>query len=430
MRIRNHNLRLRAQKALCECLATLLVFSSPASFHGFSSVISFFTLVAGMASHSAWGTSGNCNSADGSNSQGGSNGGDQGGGGAGEFLFGIAAIIAAVAPMVVAGIESEKEQNIAKIEAETQITQAEIQTGTQKELANLSSQTALKQAEASREVAKMNNEAQTQRLQINIAAAQQQRNEDRQAQLEQLEFQRQAEAQKIALAERQADEAIQLARQNREAQSLQVALGGGSGLGSAQSASNSSTGANTLSPLASSLSSGAAQATASSPAPALKNTGTEIASTGNRNGGSSKINPSSTRQGMLPMARGFLQLQAPVSSANDKLMASLDSSLESVPALKKVFKRTSPKKNFGISKNANAGVRGFNEKLKPLRNSRALYANGADPKVGGSYPESEKLNKKRTALAEFAESVDSEPVFTQERGRGERTQPRRYGSTH
>lgn len=176
------------------------------------------------------------------------NPGDQNGGGAGQVLFGIAAIVAGVAPMFVASTESQKEQNIAQTQSEAQIQQAEIQNATQKELAQMSSQTALTQAQYSKDIAQMNNDAQSQRLQINLAAAQQQRNEQRQFQQEQATYQRQMEAQRVALAERQADESIRIAKETLEAKKLEATLKVANG---ATGAGNSAPGAS--SPLAAAL---------------------------------------------------------------------------------------------------------------------------------------------------------------------------------
>lgn len=406
------------RKALCEVLAAVLVFSGQGSLSFSSRVLTLsVTTLASLiiekrAEASSTPQPGMQGQGDGMGNQ--QNPGDQGGGGAADFLFGIAAIIAAIAPMIVAGIESEKEQKIAKIEADTQITQAEIQTSTQKELANLSSQTALKQAEASREVAIMNNEAQTQRLQINLAFAQQQRNEERQDQQAQLEIQRQAQAQQIALAERQAEEAKELVRKNNEAQSLQVALAGGTG--ASPSASQSLTPVN---PLASSLLGAGATASAAS------SSSSKPASSVGLNSSA----PSAVLSGNLPMARGlFEESESGVKkdqSTSSRLLASVDTSitsLESVDGLQTILKRTSKNKGFGIPRIALNGKRGL--VAKPLRNGRGLYANGSDPRVGGSYPDG---LKKRAVLLDFAPRAETKPALLGERIKKSQNP---LGSTH
>ena len=151
--------------------------------------------------------------------------GQQGGQG-GSVLSGIAQIIAAAAPMVVAAMESDKEQKVAKIETEAQITQAQLQADTQMALAQESSKASMAQAQMSKEVAQMNNEEQTKRQLITLSAQQQVRNEERALQAEKDQIQRDLEAQKIVLAQKQADEAIRLAEEKLEAQRLAATLSG------------------------------------------------------------------------------------------------------------------------------------------------------------------------------------------------------------
>lgn len=143
-----------------------------------------------------------------------------------QFLFGIAAIIGAAAPMVVAGIESDKEQKITKIETEAQIKQTEIQTETQKELAVLSASTSLEQTKAQKDIAIINNNAETDRLNMNLTAASQQRAEERLQQAQALAMQQQMELAKIQWAQKQAEETIRLAEQGLERQRLEAALAG------------------------------------------------------------------------------------------------------------------------------------------------------------------------------------------------------------
>lgn len=238
------------------------------------------------------------------------NPGDQNGGGAGQILFGIAAIIGAVAPMIVASQEAQSQQNIAQTQAQAQIQQAEIQTSTQKEMAQMSAQTALAQAQTQQQVAKMNNDAQTERLQINLAASQQQRNEQRQAEGEQLTLQRQLEAQKVALAMQKADQDILMARQSLEAQKLQMAASGSSPSSNANAATTAG------SPIAAAL---AAQAVGES------TTGT------NSSNAVAGLRTTSAKS-----ARGLI-------SATNRLLASLDggalSDAENIPAVRKVLDR-------------------------------------------------------------------------------------------
>lgn len=288
---------------------------------------------------------------------------DQGGGGGADFLFGIAAIIAAVAPMVVAGIESEKEQKIATIETEAQIKQAEIQTSTQKEMAQLSSQTALAQAESSREVAKMNNDAQTQRLQINLAASQQQRNEERQFQQEQITYQRQMEAQRITLAERQAEESIRVAKETLEAKKLETALAGANAVGSPSATQGS--------PLASAL-----VANNSSGAPPAQGRGLGLAIA---------LAPT------IPRAR---------------LLASVEVG-ENAPFMQQVVRRQKLRgmKKGGLAAFTSRNVSGGRGLLKT---GRGMYQSGVSPLATGSFSE-ERVRAPR--VADFV--APEEPVIVE-----------------
>ena len=292
---------------------------------------------------------------------------DQGGGGGADFLFGIAAIIAAVAPMVVAGIESEKEQKIATIETEAQIKQAEIQTSTQKEMAQLSSQTALAQAESSREVAKMNNDAQTQRLQINLAASQQQRNEERQFQQEQITYQRQMEAQRIALAERQAEESIRVAKETLEAKKLETALAGASAVGSPAATQKTGLQNTQGNPLARAL-----VATNSAGAPPPQGRGLGLAAT-------------------VPRAR---------------LLASVEVG-ENAPFMQQVFRRQKLRrmKKGGLAAFTSPNVSGGRGLLKT---GRGMYQSGVSPLATGSFSE-ERVRAPR--VADFV--APEEPVIVE-----------------
>ena len=282
------------------------------------------------------------------------NPGDQNGGGAGEILFGIAAIVARVAPMFVASTESQKEQNIAQTQSEAQIQQAEIQNATQKELAQMSAQTALTQAQYSKDIAQMNNDAQTQRNQINLAAAQQQRNDQRQIQQEQATYQRQMEAQRVAIAERQADESIRIAKETLEAKKLEAALKVANG---ASGAGNSAQGA--TSPLAAAL--------------------TQYAM------GANPTARGVARPASQPTGRGL----APAPSA--RLLASVED-FESNSAIRGlVQKRKVPvRQRLGLSATASRSGAG------PLKN-RGLVSSGLSVVAAGSFPE-ERARTSRPAF--------------------------------
>lgn len=296
---------------------------------------------------------------------------DGNGGGAGQFLFGAAAIIAAISPMIVANTEAQKEQNITQIETQAQIKQAEIQTQTQKEMAQLSAQTSLAQAKAQQDIAMLNNNAQSERLQLNLAAAQAQRNEERQAQTQQLMMQQQMEAQRVALAQAQANETIRLARQNLEAQRLEAALNdtgmAPSNLPTGALAAGNSTGSFLTmgNPLASALT-----------AQALGN-----------NLGSSSAAATGNSGVMTTPARAIKRTAATPSALLASAVASEDEEFSFFPQLKK--KRAINKRRKG-----------------PISNSRGIYRNGLSLAAAGSFREQKRALRGRD-LTEFTRSGGS-----------------------
>lgn len=293
------------------------------------------------------------------------------GGGAGQFLFGAAAIIAAISPMIAASTEAQKEQNIAQIETQAQIKQAEIQTQTQKEMAQLSAQTSLAQAKAQQDIAMLNNNAQSERLQLNLAAAQQQRNEERQAQTQQLLMQQQIEMQKVALAEAQANETIRLFRQNLESQRLEAALND-----TGMAPSNLPTGA-----LAAANSTGSFLTMGNPLASAL------TAQALGNNLGSAAAATTGSGGVMTTPARAIKRTAATPSALLASAVASEDEEFSFFPQLKK--KRAINKRRKG-----------------PISNSRGIYRNGLSLAAAGSFREQKRALRGRD-LTEFTRSGGS-----------------------
>lgn len=304
---------------------------------------------------------------------------DQSGGGAATFLTGIAAIIAAVSPMVVASQQAQSEQKIAKIEAQTQIQQAEIQSQTQKDLANLNSQTALTQAQMQRETAQLNNDSQTQRLQMNLAASQQQRNEERQSQAEQLAIQRQMEEQKIALQKMQADESIRIAREFAESQKLAALLQGADPRSVQSAASTTGTAGN---PLAAAL---AAQAT---------NSALGSSQTGSNSAQGSGATSRTTARGLTGVVGNTGATGGEAAPA--RLLASVESplnGLEQNPAVRRTLRRGL------LGRRALAG--GVVVGRAPLRTAQGLYTSGLNPMAAGSFG-GRALTARKSDLIQFA----------------------------
>ncbi|NDC24398.1 MAG: hypothetical protein EBZ49_09765, partial [Proteobacteria bacterium] len=296
----------------------------------------------------------------------------EGGGGAGELLFGVAAIMGAVAPMVVASQQANAQKQQAQIEANAQIQQTQIQTQTSKDLAQLSAQTAMAQADASRQVAQMNNDAQTQRLQLNLAAAQAQRDEERQAKVEQQNYQRQLEAQRLAIADRQANESIRLAQENLEAQKLRMALG--------LSDQTNQTGGRTLQSMT---------ANSQSVSPLVAALG--LQSTDNTQSDS---------------------LAAAGSASARRLLAAVDSSVDD---LEKSVGANQNQSSLFSAKNVQ------NSRARALTTSRGLYRSGLSPVAGGSFAAEKNLTSltSMSDLSQFASEVPAQPIsdnsFAQDR---------------
>lgn len=155
-------------------------------------------------------------------------GGEGGGGGGGskaaEILMAIAAIIAAIAPMVVASIQAEADKAIAKINADTTIKTAQMQADTSKFLANVQKDVALQQAAISQQITKQNNDAQSQRLNMQLAELRSAREDAKQAEKEKRQIELQYNQERIALAKKQADDNVKLAKQTLNANLTQAGL--------------------------------------------------------------------------------------------------------------------------------------------------------------------------------------------------------------
>jgi len=157
----------------------------------------------------------------------GGGGGGGGGGGAGDILFGLAAMIAAAAPMVAAAVQADADKQIARINANTAITNANTQAALQRYSIDQQTGLAKFQAEATQQIADQKNQKEMAQLKLQLdelaASRQQQADLERekrateQANLEQ----------ELALKEQQALQTIQLAQQQRLAQEVAQGLSTG-----------------------------------------------------------------------------------------------------------------------------------------------------------------------------------------------------------
>lgn len=147
-----------------------------------------------------------------------------GGGNAAGILFGVAAIIAAIAPMVVASIQAEADKYIADRNADAQEKMTKMTSDTSKFLANQQMQIALTQTAVSQQIAQQNNSAVSQRLAMQLAELRSAREDQVKQENARLDMEKDLNSQRIALAQKQADDNLNLARQTLNAQLTQAGL--------------------------------------------------------------------------------------------------------------------------------------------------------------------------------------------------------------
>jgi len=161
---------------------------------------------------------------------GGGCGGEEGGGDgsqAAAILSGIAQIIAAISPMVVAGIQADADKTIAKINADAQITMTKMSADVSKELAKNQKDIALEQANVAKQINQENNDSTTQRLNMQLAELRSAREENLQLTRERRDLEKQYNDERIELAKKQADDQLKLAKATLSAQLTQAGLSTG-----------------------------------------------------------------------------------------------------------------------------------------------------------------------------------------------------------
>ena len=162
---------------------------------------------------------------------------DQGGDGskAAEILMGLAAIIAAIAPIVAAAIQADADKKIAKINADAAEKQTEITADTSKYMANKQEEIALNQANIAKNISQQNNDAQTKRLDNQLAELRSARQDARSAEEEKQNIEKQYNQERIDLAQKQSNDNLKLAKETLDANLTQAGLT--SGFTNAQSSS-------------------------------------------------------------------------------------------------------------------------------------------------------------------------------------------------
>lgn len=160
---------------------------------------------------------------------GGSGGGGGGGSGAGasEVLFGLAALMAAAAPMVAAAMQADADKEIAKTNADAQIQMTQMTAENSKFLADSQARMAEQQSVIAQQINKTNNDEQTKRLQMQLAEIEASRLQAAQAQKEDRAQLKEFNDEKIALAKKQAEESLILAQKTFDAQLTQAGLSSG-----------------------------------------------------------------------------------------------------------------------------------------------------------------------------------------------------------
>lgn len=155
--------------------------------------------------------------------------GEGGGGGQGgaDFLFGLAAIMAAAAPMVAASIQADADKKIAKINADTQVQLSNIAAENSKYQADSTERMANQQSKMAQDINKQNNDQQTQRLQMQLSEVAASREQAKQSEIARREEERALNQERIALAQRQADDQLKLAQASFNAQLTQAGLSTG-----------------------------------------------------------------------------------------------------------------------------------------------------------------------------------------------------------
>jgi hypothetical protein len=141
--------------------------------------------------------------------------------------MGVAAIIAAIAPMVVASIQAKADVKIAEINAATQIKLTNITADTSKYLADQQKDIALTQSNIAQQISTKNNESVTQRLQMQLNELSAARTDAEKAEEEKRQLDYQYNQERIQLAQKQASDNLALAKQTLNAQLTQAGLSQG-----------------------------------------------------------------------------------------------------------------------------------------------------------------------------------------------------------
>ncbi len=151
---------------------------------------------------------------------------------ASDIMFGLAANVAATTPMVMAGIQSSADREIARINSQTSIATSQINAGTAQFMATLQAQTSMSQIAATLGINSMNQSAATDRLMSQLRELSSTRRDNLQLEREKMGIEWSLNQQRFSLAQRQADDNTALARLALSAQLVQAGLAPGLALAS------------------------------------------------------------------------------------------------------------------------------------------------------------------------------------------------------
>lgn len=157
---------------------------------------------------------------------GGGNGGESGAKSA-ETLFALAAMMAAISPMVAAAVQASADKDIAKTNANAQMAMTKMTSETSKYLADQQKGVAVQQAQIAAQISNDNQKATTDRLNMQLASLKQARETTAAQDREKFQYQQQLDQQRIALAKQQSDETIRLANTQLRAQMTQAGISQG-----------------------------------------------------------------------------------------------------------------------------------------------------------------------------------------------------------
>lgn len=167
-------------------------------------------------------------------------GGGQGGSGSGSdsaaALFGAAAIMAAIAPVIAASIQADADKEIAKTNAEAQVQMTEITAQNAENLAMIQQQTTMYQTQTAATTADKNNQAAME--QLNAQLAQLESSQQKQYELEQQQLQAEIAYNNARLEQAAAEQQAALAQAQAEANQQLVMAGLSNGTVPGNSASD------------------------------------------------------------------------------------------------------------------------------------------------------------------------------------------------